>query len=148
MTDKQSDIVAELRYSYTGHESGNFIIWKGDKFIANIGGSVLAKIGKQQIAFDAGNEHAELIVNALNAADELERMRASLNDSVGNLIASIRSQGWMVAIHNDYMLHGESHTFWGFTKDGRFIKGEGRNDKEALRIVLTLSHSATKGLVD
>lgn len=44
----------------------------------------------------------------------------------------IRALGWVVAVHNDYRLNGEAHTFWLFTKDGRAVKGEGRTDAEAL----------------
>ncbi len=44
----------------------------------------------------------------------------------------IRALGWAVAVHNDYRLRGEAHTFWLFTKDGRAIKGEGLSDAEAL----------------
>lgn len=44
----------------------------------------------------------------------------------------IRALGWAVAVHNDYRLHGEHHTFWLFTKDDRCVKGEGRSDAEAL----------------
>lgn len=46
---------------------------------------------------------------------------------------TMRSWGWMVAVHNDYMLNGERFTFWLFTHpDGRYIKGEGRSDFAAL----------------
>lgn len=44
----------------------------------------------------------------------------------------LRNQGWTVAVHNDYRLHGEAHTFWMFTKGDRALKGEGRTDQEAL----------------
>jgi hypothetical protein len=44
----------------------------------------------------------------------------------------LRAAGWAVAVHNDYRLDGEQHTFWLFTKDGRCIKGEGRTDAAAL----------------
>ena len=44
----------------------------------------------------------------------------------------IRNDGWAVAVHNDYRLKGESHTFWLFTKGERAVKGEGRTDSEAL----------------
>jgi len=40
----------------------------------------------------------------------------------------------MVAVHNDYMLGGQRHTFWLLTKGSRCIKGEARTDKEALQI--------------
>jgi cytochrome c556 len=46
--------------------------------------------------------------------------------------ADIRAAGWAVAVHNDYRLNGEPHTFWLFTKDGRAVKGEGKTDAEAL----------------
>jgi hypothetical protein len=44
----------------------------------------------------------------------------------------LRAAGWAVAVHNDYRLNGEAHTFWLFTKDGRAVKGEGKTDAEAL----------------
>ena len=44
----------------------------------------------------------------------------------------LRRLGWAVAVHNDYRLNGEHHTFWLWTKDGRAVKGEGRTDEEAL----------------
>lgn len=58
----------------------------------------------------------------------LERVR---DDSPGD----IRAAGWMVAVHNDYRLHGENHTFWLFTKGDRCVKGEGRTDADALNLV-------------
>ena len=49
----------------------------------------------------------------------------------------LRAEGWMVAVHNDYRLNGELHTFWLFTHpDGRWIKGEGRTDSDALRAAI------------
>lgn len=47
----------------------------------------------------------------------------------------LRALGWTVAVHNDYRLNGEPHTFWLFTKGDRAIKGEGRSDAEALSAV-------------
>lgn len=44
----------------------------------------------------------------------------------------LRDDGWTVAVHNDYRLNGEPHTFWLFTKNGRAVKGEGSTDEEAL----------------
>ena len=45
----------------------------------------------------------------------------------------LRAAGWLVAVHNDYRLNGEPHTFWLWTHpDGRWIKGEGRTDADAL----------------
>lgn len=47
----------------------------------------------------------------------------------------IRANGWMVAVHNDYRLRGEFHTFWLFTKGDYAAKGEGKSDAEALEQV-------------
>lgn len=45
----------------------------------------------------------------------------------------LRAMGLTVAVHNDYRLNGERHTFWLFTTaDGRALKGEGKTDAEAL----------------
>lgn len=53
-------------------------------------------------------------------------------DPIG-MLNRLRDQGWAVAVHNDYWLAGERYTFWLFThRDGRWIKGEGRTDAEAL----------------
>lgn len=53
------------------------------------------------------------------------------------LLDKIREQGGMVAVHNDYTLNGEFHTFWLFTfPDRTYIKGEGKGDVEALAAVL------------
>ena len=51
------------------------------------------------------------------------------------LLAELRAQGWRVAVHNDYEQGGALHTFWLFTNPltGRFIKGEGRSDHDAIR---------------
>lgn len=47
--------------------------------------------------------------------------------------SDIRAQGWMVAVHNDYKLNGVDHTFWLFTnREGKYVKGEGFTDEEAL----------------
>lgn len=47
--------------------------------------------------------------------------------------AVMREAGWRVAVHNDYRLNGEDHTFWLFTHpNGRWVKGEGRTDDDAL----------------
>lgn len=47
----------------------------------------------------------------------------------------IRALGWAVAVHNDYRLKGEAHTFWLFTKGDRAINGEGKTDADALNII-------------
>jgi hypothetical protein len=61
----------------------------------------------------------------------LEEVRAG-REALGD---DLRAQGWSVAVHNDYRLNGEPHTFWLFTKDGRAVKGEGRTDADALNAI-------------
>jgi len=49
----------------------------------------------------------------------------------------LRSLGWMVAVHNDYKQNGEFHTFWLLTyPDGKYLKGEGKTDEEALEQIV------------
>lgn len=47
----------------------------------------------------------------------------------------LRALGWAVAVHNDYRLNGDAHTFWLLTKGDRCVKGEGRTDAEALNMI-------------
>lgn len=57
-----------------------------------------------------------------------------------NALATLRSKGWSVAVHNDYRLDGVSYTFWLFTHpSGRWVKGEGSTDEEALAQCLLAS---------
>lgn len=59
----------------------------------------------------------------------------------------LRRAGLTVAVHNDYRLNGEPHTFWLFTDaSGMSFKGEGRTDAEALNQVrAAMSAQAGKG---
>lgn len=68
--------------------------------------------------------------------------RARHDDGADALLAGLRELGWAVAVHNDYRVDGEPHTFWLFTKDGRAIKGEGRTDVIALREVVAQTTEA------
>ena len=67
-----------------------------------------------------------------------EQFRQSQPSPIGRcsceILAKLREAGWSVAVHNDYRLGGVAHTFWLFTHaDGRWAKGEGATDFEALR---------------
>ncbi len=50
------------------------------------------------------------------------------------ILDNLRRAGWTVAVHNDFRLKGEPHTFWLLTNEAtkRYVKGEGRSDQEAL----------------
>jgi len=49
--------------------------------------------------------------------------------------SDLRFMGWTVAVHSDYRLDDQGFTFWLLTKGDLAVKGEGRNDAEALDIV-------------
>lgn len=56
----------------------------------------------------------------------------------------MRNRGWSVAVHNDYKIQDKWFTFWLFTHpDGRYVKGEGVTDEEAIREALKSSISST-----
>jgi hypothetical protein len=62
------------------------------------------------------------------------------------MLDKIRKAGWSVAIHNDYRLNGEFHTFWLFThENGTYVKGEGKTDIEA--IAEAIGRAAIKGMM-
>lgn len=57
--------------------------------------------------------------------------------SLDTILSQLRGAGWSVAVHNDYRQGGERFTFWLFThENGRYVKGEGRSDVEALNMCL------------
>jgi hypothetical protein len=69
----------------------------------------------------------------ISAADIGVRARSALASTSPAPLEALRAEGWMVAVHNDYRLNGEAHTFWLFTHPrGCWAKGEGRTDQEAL----------------
>lgn len=62
----------------------------------------------------------------------------------GELLAELRAKGWMVAVHNDYRLDGEAHTFYLLTHpNGYWIKGEGNSDAEALQEAMACPRFST-----
>jgi hypothetical protein len=68
---------------------------------------------------------------ALRAERQVTSLRAASVDD-------LRDAGWSVAVHNDYCLAGEQHTFWLLTHpSGRWLKGEGPTDTEALNQIRT-----------
>lgn len=72
-------------------------------------------------------------IRALTPPDYPAALIAQADAGAEESADDLRAAGWSVAVHNDYRLNGEPHTFWLFTHpDGRWIKGEGRTDAEAL----------------
>lgn len=57
--------------------------------------------------------------------------------SLEYMLTLLRDAGWMAAAHNDSIHDNVFHTFWLFThQSGRFLKGEGRTDHEAVSLIL------------
>ena len=92
---------------------------------------------------------AQVVETRAHWAAELRRVadeRDRLQGQVAAVPDDLRAQGWAVAVHNDYRQDGESHTFWLFTHpDGRYAKGEGRTDAEALAQVRAIVGGAGEG---
>lgn len=46
---------------------------------------------------------------------------------IERLLSNLRDLGYLVAVHNEYVVDGVVHAFWLFTNTGtgRFVKGEG-----------------------
>ncbi len=111
-----------------------------------------------QSYFDVGQPFEDALEYGIPEADAkrlstaLEELQAEFEAAhyLTSILEGLRSRGWMVAIHNDYRLKGKNHTFWLFTKDGdsmfpssngkttagKFLKGEGLSDLEALKACL------------
>ncbi len=53
---------------------------------------------------------------------------------IEKVLNDLRSNGWSVAVHNDYVVKDQPMTFWLFTHktSGLFVKGEGSTDIDAL----------------
>lgn len=63
-------------------------------------------------------------------ASQLSEISPGHSDDPAELL---RQFGWSVAVHNNYKLNGLTYSFWLWTHpNGRWIKGDGFTDKEAL----------------
>ena len=80
--------------------------------------------------------HDQLLVSAIASALLQERERAAKYPDWEGKLQHLRNDGWMVAAHNDYRLSGEFYTFWLLTHpSGRWLKGEGKSDAEAMDLI-------------
>jgi len=63
--------------------------------------------------------------------DQLVKSIAHLRGSNAD---DLREKGWLVAVHNDYVQNDIRMTFWLLTHSptGRFVRGEGCTDEDAL----------------
>lgn len=93
-------------------------------------------------AFIAAADPSTVVVllDAIEAAEaeaDIVRLRAWSEEvpaSEGSP-SDIRAAGWAVGVHNDYRIGNIAHTFWLFTKGQWCVRGEGRTDAAALRVV-------------
>jgi hypothetical protein len=75
---------------------------------------------------------AVLLGMAQAAPTETQPVAVESNGAM-DLLNELRQMGLAVAVHNDYRLNGEAHTFWLMTAtSGMSYKGEGKTDHEAL----------------
>ena len=88
-----------------------------------------AKRGKNLDGFEYAWLRTDDVSSLLADHSRLEARDAEWESPLHDL----RRQGWRVAVHNDYRQGGEDRTFWLFTHaDGRWVKGEGVSDFDAL----------------
>lgn len=83
-----------------------------------------------------------------HAADILENGIPPGGSEAVGVLARLRGEGWSVAVHNDfYRLNGEAHTFWLLIHpSGRWVRGEGRTDDEALAAVSRSALTQPEGI--
>lgn len=66
-------------------------------------------------------------------ADALQSATAGRGVEDHSTPDDLRAEGWSVAVHNDYRVGNVRQTFWLLTHpSGRWVKGEGLTDEEAL----------------
>jgi DNA-binding transcriptional regulator YiaG len=67
---------------------------------------------------------------------EVKQAQRVVGKNAESVPDDIRDQGWTVAMHGDSQVKGKFRTCWLFTnEDGRYLKGEGQTDAEALNLV-------------
>ena len=70
---------------------------------------------------------------AAGTASEADEVSAACE--VAAIRRRLRARGWMLAVANDYRLHGRWHVFYSFSHpEGLSAKGEGTSDLDALRL--------------
>jgi len=90
-------------------------------------------------------EKHDAAIAAQAAIAERENYTEAMMGVLDGVPNDLRQNGWAVAIHNDYRLDGEQHTFWLFTNnEGNYLKGEGKTDAEALNQIRELTRSRRK----
>ena len=101
--------------------------------MANIGRALMEALPE---GYSYMNCPSEIVSDLQNERDEA--LSAAPPSADAAMVEALRKAGWSVAVHNDYRLSGEHHAFWLWTHpDGRYVKGEGRSDVEALTLCAT-----------
>ena len=95
----------------------------------------ITEASEQRISLVPWTKRLAALRKALGLRERLTEPEINIGDpSNAN---DIRALGWMVAVHNDYLLGDVPYAFWLFTNSttGKFVKGEGRTDADALNEV-------------
>jgi hypothetical protein len=89
---------------------------------------------------------ASSYINAMSTA--LDRYMERSDPESFALLQGLRGAGWTVAVHNDYQLNREFHTFYLFTHpSGVWAKGEGTSDLIALTEAKKQADARLGGLI-
>lgn len=75
-------------WNYIGDEDGDFVIYEGEEFVANIG-CVLQQVSEnpaELVAFDVDQSHAKLICKAVNSHEGLLKDIEDLKHDIANAL--------------------------------------------------------------
>lgn len=114
-----------------------------------VGAATKTDLARIWRAVNGGNRWPSDVDAFVNAVLAASRSPAPAGVAGGvdasRILDKLRAQSLMVAVHNDYRLNGERHTFWLMTApDGMSYKGEGQTDAEALESISAQLDAATQ----
>ena len=98
------------------------------------------RLGSEAYLSVSSEAECETLLDLRDCRAANAQMREALPDD-------LRMKGWLVAVHNDYALDGKPMTFWLLTNPttGRFVRGEGATDREALNAARALVDRVLEG---
>ena len=101
---------------------------------------IRARLEEQGLSKEDQEESLKSVTKFIELSMAKERLTNQVKALEGAIPDDLRADGWVVAVHNDYRQNDTPHTFWLLTHpDGRWIKGEGATDAEALTQCRTLA---------
>jgi hypothetical protein len=127
-----------------------------DDVVAHINAHTAAQVAPKNVEIARLRGLVKFQREALDIAKEVNAIASEVNGPAAApatpsdataLLVELRGMGLTVAVHNDYRLNGEAHTFWLLTDStGMSYKGEGKTDHEALtNVAMSLAaHQASQ----